>query len=432
MRSNVLTSTRSGAVCGGVSVPGDKSISHRALILGALASGRTQIEGLADSLDVRSTVETMRAFGAQVGRQENGTWQIAAGSWRSPQQTIDCGNSGTTVRLALGAAAGQPIEARFTGDASLRKRPMGRVIEPLRAMGATVTDTGSGRLPIGIRGRRVRGIRFENRLASAQVKSAVLLAGLGTADEVEVIEPHPSRDHTERMLEHFGSEIEYGNGYARLGRNRKLSGTLVRVPADSSSAAFPLVAAAIVPHSTATVQSVLVNPLRFGLFEALRTMNARITLRNRRRLDREEVADIELSYGPLHAIDLPAERAPAMIDEYPILAIAAAFANGVTIMRGLSELRFKECDRLAAITQGLTRCGIRAWTEGDDLFVEGCSAPPRGGATIEAFDDHRIAMSFLVLGLASEQPVAVDSAAAIATSFPGFVSCMRSLGGVIA
>jgi 3-phosphoshikimate 1-carboxyvinyltransferase len=424
---DALSAAPAGPLRGEVAVPGDKSISHRALIMGALASGETRIEGLLESLDVEATVAAVRAFGATAERMAPGSWRVAGTEWRSPEHPIDCGNSGTSARLLMGAAAGFPIEVDFIGDESLSGRPMDRVLEPLSRMGAQVLASHSGRLPVTLRGGALGGLRFCNERASAQVKSAVLLAGLRAAGEVEVTEPRPSRDHTESMLRAFGCDVERSGDTVRLGARRRLIGTLVQVPGDPSAAAFPLVAAATIPGSRIVLRSVLLNPLRSGLITTLAEMGLDIRLEQRG----PETADLCVAHATLRGVEVPAERAPAMIDEYPILAVAAACASGRTVMRGLSELRVKESDRLDAIVAGLRASGVASWTDGDDLIVEGCGGPPRGGARVFARGDHRIAMSMLVLGMAAEQPVTVDSAGAIATSFPGFVTAMRSLGAAI-
>ncbi len=415
---------------GAVAVPGDKSISHRALIFGALAEGETRIEGLLESDDVLATAAAVRALGAEVTKTD-AVWRVRGAPWRTPDAPIDCGNSGTGARLLIGAAAGQPVSAAFTGDESLRSRPMGRVTGPLAAMGARFE--GGDRLPLIVHGGGLGGIAFENATASAQVKSAILLAGLGTDADVTVIEPRPSRDHSENMLAAFGCDISVerdGDGRRiRLGANRKLHGTDIIVPADPSSAAFPLVAALIVPGSEVTVPGVLVNPLRAGLFETLIEMGADLRLENRRTVGGETVADITARASRLRGIVVPAARAPAMIDEYPILAVAAAFAEGETVMHGLGELRVKESDRLAAILAGLAACGVEASAEGDTLRVVG--GAPAGGGSVATHGDHRIAMSFLVLGLAAREAVSVDRAGMIATSFPGFVDLMYALGAAL-
>ncbi|MBV9526800.1 3-phosphoshikimate 1-carboxyvinyltransferase [Sphingomonas sp.] len=424
-----LVASRSTPLSGDIDVPGDKSMSHRALILGALASGETRIAGLLESADVLHTAEALRAFGADVERREPGLWRVRGARWQSPDRPIYCGNSGTGARLMMGAAAAFPIAVTFTGDASLSSRPMERVAAPLRAMGAR---TEGDRLPVTIRGGNLRGMRFVNDKASAQVKSAILLAGLGADGPVEVVEPMPSRDHSENMLRAFGCDVESNGGVIRLGARRELRGTTVLIPGDPSSAAFAVVAALIVPGSRVTVRNVMVNPLRSGLIRTLREMGADIVTSNRRLEGGEEVADLTVSASRLHAVEVAPKRAPSMIDEYVILAVAAAFAEGRTVMRGLAELRVKESDRLAAIVAGLGACGVEAREEDDSLVVEGDGRPPPGGADVQASGDHRVAMSFLVMGLGATRPVAVDSAGMIATSFPGFVPLMRSLGASIA
>jgi len=423
-----LVASRSGPLRGDIEVPGDKSMSHRALILGALAAGQTHITGLLESDDVHHTAAAVNAFGAKPERVGPGAWKVSGADWRSPAQPIDCGNSGTAARLLMGAAAGFAIEATFSGDKSLSTRPMERVLEPLRAMGAA---TSGATLPVTISGGRLRGIHFLNRTASAQVKSAILFAGLRAEGDVEIVEPAPSRDHSENMLRAFGCEVESDQGRIRLGARRTLTGTAITIPGDTSSAAFPLVAALIMPGSEVRIRTVMLNPLRSGLFDTLVEMGAKLTLENERVAGGERVGDIRAAASPLHGVEVPASRAPSMIDEYPILAVAAAFAEGPTVMHGLGELRVKESDRLAAILAGLRACGVEAREEGDSLIVEGTGTLPRGGCEVPAHDDHRIAMSFLVMGLAAEQPVAVDSARMIATSFPSFVPLMRSLGARI-
>jgi len=426
---DALQAWPSGPLRGEIEVPGDKSMSHRALILGALARGETSIEGLLEGDDVLHTAAAVRAFGARVERIAAGKWRVEGDEWRSPPAPVDCGNAGTGARLLMGAAAGFPIRATFTGDASLSKRPMERVLAPLRAMGARAEGA---RLPVTISGGGLNGISFVNETASAQVKSAVLLAGLRARGAVEVIEPAPSRNHTEHMLLAFGCEVDVEAGRVRLGGKRDLVGTSLSVPGDPSSAAFPIVAALICPGSEVTIRSVMVNPLRSGLFETLLEMGAEIDIANRRIIGGEPVADITARASRLRGVEVPAGRAPSMIDEYPTLAIAAGFAEGRMVMHGIGELRVKESDRLAAIIAGLRRCGVEAREEGDSLIVEGRGGAPAGGAGIEAQGDHRIAMSFFVMGLAAQAPVAVDSASMIGTSFPGFAELMASIGGRIA
>jgi 3-phosphoshikimate 1-carboxyvinyltransferase len=426
---NGLTGSPSPALAGEIKVPGDKSMSHRALILGGLAEGETRISGLLEGDDVLRTAEAVHAFGAEVEREAPGEWRVRGTEWRSPAAPVDCGNSGTGARLLMGAAAGFPLEALFTGDASLSRRPMARVLDPMRQMGAKAEgDT----LPVTIRGGRLHGISYVNEKASAQVKSAILLAGLRAAGEVEVIEPRPSRDHSENMLRAFGCDVEVDGGSIRLGERRALTATEVAIPGDPSSAAFAIVAALLVPGSEIRIRDIMTNPLRTGLLTTLREMGADIRIDDPRSYGGESVGDIVVRSSSLRAVEVAADRAPSMIDEYPILAVAAAFANGRSVMHGLSELRVKESDRLAAIVAGLQACGVEARDEGDSLIVEGTGRPPAGDARVIAHDDHRIAMSFLVLGLAARAPVSVDSADMIATSFPDFVPLMRSLGAGIA
>jgi 3-phosphoshikimate 1-carboxyvinyltransferase len=423
-----LTGSRSEALTGDIEVPGDKSMSHRALILGGLAKGETRISGLLEGDDVLHTAEAVRAFGAEVDHVGPGEWRVHAADWQSPAVPIDCGNSGTGARLLMGAAAAFPITATFAGDASLSSRPMERVLAPLRAMG---TRTEGSTLPVTIHGGNLRGISFVNEKASAQVKSAILFAGLRASGMVEVVEPASSRDHSENMLRAFGCDVETDRGVVRLGSRRALTGTEVVIPGDPSSAAFPIVAALIVAGSKLTIRNVMVNPLRTGLLTTLKEMGADLRFTNRRVQGEEAIADLDVSASALTGVEVPASRAPSMIDEYPILAVAAALARGQTIMHGLAELRVKESNRLAAVVAGLRACGVDAREEGDSLIVEGLGGPPPGGAEVRADHDHRIAMSFLVLGLAARQPVSVDSAGMIATSFPDFVPLMRSIGAHI-
>lgn len=420
-----LTAARSPALRGEIAVPGDKSISHRALIFAAMAEGGSRIHGLLEAEDVARTADAVRALGAEVGRS-GAEWFVRGGPWRSPAHPIDCGNSGTTARLLMGAIAGRGVRATLTGDDSLRRRPMARVTAPLREMAARIE--GGDRLPITIHGAPLRGIRHRSPVASAQVKSALLLAGLGAEGLTEVIEPLPSRDHTELMLPIFGAELGSGSSISVRGPQR-LRPAAIQVPGDISAAAFPLVAALLAPGSELTIAGVGVNTLRTGLLDTLREMGADIAAANVRTCGGEPVADLTARASRLSGVTIPAERAPRMIDEYPILAVAAACAEGVTTINGLGELRHKESDRLAAIASGLTACGITAQVDGDTLRVTG--GPVRGGATVPSGGDHRIAMAFLILGLVSEQPIAVEGAEMIATSFPGFADLMRSLGAAI-
>ena len=423
-----LVASRGPALVGEAAVPGDKSCSHRALILGAMADGRTRIRGLLESDDVLATARAVASFGAAVERLGDGDWQVAGARWRSPDAAVDCGNSGTAARLLLGAVAGMDgVAATFVGDASLSARPMRRVTAPLERMGAGFE--GGDRLPMTARGTRLGGIEHRNVPASAQVKSAILLAGLGTASPVRVIEPVPSRDHTEIMLRLFGAEVDTAGG-ASLGAERSLRGCTVAIAADPSSAAFPLVAAAIVPGSSVTVRGMLVNPLRTGLFETLERMGADIGLSGERVESGEIVADVRIGHSPLGPCHVAAEQVPAMIDEIPALAVACAFADGESVIEGLAELKVKESDRLGAVVAGLVACGVAAVADGDALRIFG-RGRVRGGASVSTHGDHRIAMAFLTLGLASERPVAVDHGRMIATSFPGFIGVMRGLGARI-
>jgi 3-phosphoshikimate 1-carboxyvinyltransferase len=432
-----LTARRAGPLRGRLRVPGDKSISHRALIFGALAVGETRISGLLEGEDVLNTGNAMRALGAQVERVGEGEWRVhgvGVGGFRAPAQVLDFGNSGTGCRLVMGAVAGCPITATFDGDASLRKRPMQRILDPVARIGArAVSQQDGGRLPITLAGARDPiPIVYRTPVPSAQIKSAILLAALAAPGESTVIESEASRDHTERLLAHFGAEVavmpegEHGRAITLKGEP-ELHPAPVVVPADPSSAAFPMVAALIVPGSEVTVTDVMTNPLRTGLITTLREMGAAIETLAVNGDVGEEMADFRVRASSLHGVDVPAARAPSMIDEYPILAVAAAFAEGTTIMRGLRELRVKESDRLAAVAAGLAANGVAVEIEGDDLIVhgKGCAA---GGGLVETHMDHRIAMAFLVMGLATEKPVAIDDAAFIATSFPGFVPMLRSLG----
>jgi 3-phosphoshikimate 1-carboxyvinyltransferase len=436
-----LSSARSARpLSGRIRVPGDKSISHRALMLGMLAVGRTEITGLLEGDDVLATAAAVNALGAAAAPVGDGRWTVdgvGIGGLVEPQDVLDLGNSGTSARLILGILATHPAIAFVTGDASLRRRPMGRVVEPLARFGAQFVTREGGRLPLAVSGA-ADPVPIEYRLPvpSAQVKSAVLLAGLNTPGATTVIEPQPTRDHTERMLRHFGAAvaIEPVDGGRRITLEGlpELSAAPISVPGDPSSAAFPVVAGLLVPGSEVTVERVGVNPLRTGLFECLREMGADIALVNERDEGGEPVADVVARAAPLAGIEVPAERAPRMIDEYPVLAVAAACARGRTVMRGLAELRVKESDRLAAIAEGLGACGVRVAVDGDTLTVEGDGRPPPGGAMITTRLDHRIAMAFLVLGLVARQPVQIDDAHPIATSFPGFVPLLRNLGGAIA
>ena len=425
---------------GKIRVPGDKSISHRALMLGALAVGRTQISGLLDGEDVQATAAAINALGAHASPTGDGRWVVngvGIGGLIEPEDLLDLSNSGTSARLLLGILATHPITAFVTGDTSLRRRPMGRVVAPLSRIGAHFVTREGARLPLAISGTADPvPISYQLPVPSAQVKSAVLLAGLNAPGTTTVIEPQPTRDHTERMLRHFGATVttepvEGGGKRIAIDGYPELAAAPITVPGDPSSAAFPLIAALIVPGSDVTIEGVGINPLRIGLIECLREMGADIAFLNERDEGGEPVADLRARAGTLKGADIPAERAPRMIDEYPILAVAAACARGRTVMRGLTELRVKESDRLSAIGAGLDACGVRVAVDGDMLTVEGDGGPPEGGALIATQLDHRIAMAFLVLGLAARLPVRINDSAPIATSFPGFLSLMNRLGGTM-
>ena len=436
-----LTATRPIApLIGKIRVPGDKSISHRALMVGALAVGRTEISGLLEGEDVLATAAAINGLGAYATRAGDGLWTvdgIGIAGLGEPEDLLDLGNSGTAARLLLGILATHPITAFVTGDASLRRRPMGRVVEPLSRFGARFVAREGARLPLAISGAtNPIAITYRLPVPSAQVKSAVLFAGLNAPGTTTVIEPQPTRDHTERMLDHFGATvttepIEGGGKRITLQGYPELAAAPIAVPGDPSSAAFPLIAALIVKGSEVTIDGVGVNPLRTGLFECLREMGADLTLLNQHDEGGEPVADLRVRAGTLKGADIPAERAPRMIDEYPILAVAAACARGRTVMRGLAELRVKESHRLSAISAGLAACGVRVAVDDDTLTIEGNGGPPEGGVSITTHLDHRIAMAFLVLGLATRQPVRIDDAAPIATSFPSFLPLINALGGTI-
>ncbi len=432
-----LESRSSGPLNGKARVPGDKSISHRALILGALSVGETRISGLLEGEDVLNTGKSMRALGAKVERTGDFAWKVngvGVGGFAQPQNALDFGNSGTGCRLVMGAVAGCPITAVFDGDASLRSRPMGRILDPLELMGARTRESKEGgRLPVTLSGARYPvPITYKTPVASAQIKSAVLLAGLSAPGVTTVIEQEASRDHTELMLKHFGADIvstregTHGRRITLTGEP-ELHGAEVVVPADPSSASFPIVAALIVEGSDIVLSDVMTNPLRTGLFTTLREMGAAIEESDVRGDTGEPMAQLRVRASKLRGVEVPPERAPSMIDEYLVLAVAAAFAEGTTTMRGLHELRVKESDRLAATADMLRVNGAKVEIAGDDLIVEGRGHVP-GGGLVKTHMDHRIAMSALVMGLASDKPVKVDDTAFIATSFPDFIPMMRALG----
>lgn len=436
-----MISAKCGPLKGEAAVPGDKSISHRALIFGAMAVGETRISGLLEGQDVLDTASAMRAFGARVTQHGPGNWTVngvGVGGFQEPQDVIDCGNSGTGVRLIMGTMATSPITATFTGDASLRKRPMGRVTDPLSLFGTQAYGRKGGRLPMTVVGAaNPVPVRYALPVASAQVKSAILLAGLNAPGETVVIEREPTRDHSERMLLGFGADLtveKTAEGHVITLKGRpELRPQTVAVPRDPSSAAFPTCAALIVEGSDITVPGVSQNLTRNGLYLTLVEMGAKIDFLNQREEGGEPVADLRVRFSDnMQGIEVPAERAPSMIDEYPILSVVAAFATGRTVMRGVRELRVKESDRIDAMARGLEACGVRIEEDEDTLIVHGMGAQGvPGGATCRTHLDHRIAMSFLVAGMASRAEIAVDDASPIVTSFPIFEGLMNGLGAAI-
>lgn len=434
-----MTSRKGAALKGTAIIPGDKSVSHRSLILGALAVGETKITGLLEGQDVLDTGKAMAAFGADVQRLGDGEWSVhgvGVGGFAEPEDVIDCGNAGTGVRLIMGAMATTPITATFTGDASLRSRPMGRITEPMALFGARAYGRSKGRLPLTLVGAEdPMPVRYASPHPSAQIKSAVLLAGLNAPGETVLIESEATRDHSERMLRGFGAQVETVQtkaGYEiTLQGQPELKPQTIAVPRDPSSAAFPVCAALIVEGSDILVPNIGLNPTRAGLIMTLIEMGADIELQNPREEGGEPVADLRVRHSALTGIEVPPERAPSMIDEYPILSVVASFAEGKTVMRGVQELRVKECDRLDAMARGLEANGVKIEEGEDFLIVHGQGGQVAGGGTAKTFLDHRIAMSFLCLGMASEKPVSIDDGGAIATSFPNFVPLMKGLGAEI-
>lgn len=433
-----LTAKRSKGLNGHVKLPGDKSVSHRAMIFGLLSVGETHVTGLLEGDDVLRTAEACRALGAKIDRIGDGEWRVhgvGIGGLQSPKDVLDFGNAGTGTRLMMGVVGGHDITATFDGDASLRKRPMRRILDPLEKMGVqVVAQAEGGRCPLTIKGAAdPLPITYQTPVASAQIKSSILLAGLNSPGRTTVIETEATRDHTEKMLTYFGATVnvtkegEEGRRIVLEGRP-ELKPRPIIVPRDPSSAAFPLVAALIVPNSDIVIEGVMMNPLRTGLLTTLKEMGANIEILNARYEGGEDVADLHVKSSLLKGVDVPAPRAPSMIDEYPILAVAAAFAKGETRMRGVHELRVKESDRLQAVADGLAQAGVHYVIEGDDLIVTGTNGDVRGGGTVATHLDHRIAMSFLVMGLATDKPMTVDDERMIATSFPTFTTLMRELG----
>ena len=422
---------------GSITIAGDKSISHRSIILGALSIGETTVDGLLESQDILATISAMQAFGAEIEKKADKKWHInglGVGGLDEPEKVLDLGNSGTGVRLILGVAAGNPITSFFSGDESLSRRPMARVLKPLEMMGASFTSRTGGLLPLSCTGpQTLQPIDYSLPVASAQVKSAILLAGLNTPGKTIVREPTPTRDHTERMLKQFGSEISIetdneSENIITLKGESELTGQDIVVPGDPSSAAFPMVAGILAEDSRIEIKNVGINPLRFGLFEILNEMGAKTELIQKHDGVGEPIADIVVKTSKLKGVTVPASIAPRMIDEYPILAVAAACASGTTRMLGLQELRVKESDRLAAMANGLKACGVTVEETSDSLTVHGTGGQIEGGARIQTQLDHRIAMSFLTLGLKAKNPIIIDNGTTINTSFPGFVETMKSLG----
>ena len=433
-----LSSQKTASLAGIVDVPGDKSMSHRSLILGSLAIGTTKVSGLLEGADVLATADAMRALGADIIRHDDGSWVIVGQGLHgltAPEKALDLGNSGTGVRLLMGVVASQDITATFTGDASLSVRPMARITDPLQQMGAVVASREGGLLPVTITGQNEpMAIGYESPVASAQIKSAILLAGLTARGDTEVTEPHASRDHTESMLRHFGARVEQtihsdGSHHVRLFGGAQLIAADIVVPRDPSSAAFPMVAALLTKGSDITLPAIGMNPLRTGLITTLIEMGGDITMLNQRDEGGEPVADLRVRHSDLHGIEIPAERAASMIDEFPILSVAATQANGTTIMNGVAELRVKETDRIKVMADGLVSAGAIVSYDEDTMTVTGSSIA--GGITVNSQHDHRIAMSFLTLGLISDAPVSVDGCETINTSFPDFATIMQNAGANI-
>ena len=441
-----ISSKIGSSLTGNVRVPGDKSISHRALIIGALAIGETTITGLLEGEDVLATASALQQLGAEIQQRKNSNvnstiWHIfgrGIGGIIEPDNVLDFGNSGTSARLLMGVIASSNIIATITGDKSLRYRPMQRVIEPLRCIGAGFIARENSKLPITIIGTGEALPNEETlKVASAQVKSAILLAGLNAMGNTTVIEPHQSRDHTEIMLKYFGAKLSTkenadGSNQITLTGQPELTGQHINIPGDISSASFLIVAALITPGSNLEIQGVGINPLRIGLLESLKEMGANLRILNEQHTSGEPIADIHVNYSQLKGVRVPAERAPSMIDEYPILGIAASVAEGTSVFEGIGELKIKESNRLEAMAKGLKECGIQTETTENSLTIVGSGRGPKGGNTITTHLDHRIAMSYLVLGLISKRPITIDDGSPIDTSFPGFVELMNSLGANMA
>ena len=433
-------SSQSKALTGNIEIPGDKSISHRALMLGGVSVGKTVISGLLESDDVLATANAMSKMGVKILKNNKNAWQIhgrGVGGLMKPKNILDLGNSGTGVRLLIGLAGGHNFSAIFTGDQSLNSRPMDRIIDPLGQMGIKFLTHNDKKLPLTVIGpETIIPINYTLPVPSAQVKSAILLAGLNAPGETSIIETEPTRNHTELMLKRFGANIEIEQmppSYKKitLVGQPELTGQNISVPSDISSAAFPIVACMIVPNSQLTLRNIGVNPLRTGLIKSLKEMGASINIQNPTNKFGEETADIWVQTSQLRGINIPKERAPSMIDEYPILAVAAAFAKGKTSMHGLSELRVKESDRINLMAEGLKKCGVNVDQTADTLIVHGKGSPPLGNTNIETSFDHRIAMSFLIFGMGSQYPISINNADSIDTSFPNFYKLMNEIGGNI-
>ncbi|MEM6811261.1 MAG: 3-phosphoshikimate 1-carboxyvinyltransferase [Pseudomonadota bacterium] len=439
--TKILSAQKANSLKGTATIPGDKSISHRSLMFGGIAVGETIIHGLLEGEDVIATANAMRAMGASIEKDQEGVWHchgVGIGGLQEPSETLDMGNSGTSTRLLMGLIGGHNISVQLTGDASLTKRPMNRVIKPLEQMGAQIMAREGGRLPLTLKGAEdTLPITYDLPVASAQVKSCVLLAGLSAMGQTSVIEHIPTRDHTENMLRHFGvdvtvEELEDNAQKISVAGQKDLKGTTIHVPRDPSSAGFPAVAAAIIQDSEIELPNILMNGRRSGLYTTLIEMGANIEFKNERIEAGEKVADLVIKgNSELKGIEVPPSRVPSMIDEFPILFVAASCANGTTTMRGLHELRVKESDRLLMMAKGLEACGVNLEMGEDSLIIHGNGKPPRGGARIETALDHRIAMSFLILGCVTDEPITIDDAEPIQTSFPNFVELMNGLGASI-
>ncbi len=440
--SKYPSSTKSSPMKGTAIIPGDKSISHRSVMFGSLSCGKTIITGLLEGEDVMNTAQAMKEMGAKIEKKENGIWEIEGvgiGNLKQPENTLEMGNSGTSVRLLMGICASQPIKTRFSGDASLTKRPMERVTIALEKMGAKfIYEKEQGKLPLSMEGaQQITPIKYKLPIASAQVKSAIILAGINSPKITTVIEPHPTRDYTENMLKSFGADItsklnDDGSKTITIKGGKQLTGCNINVPSDPSSAAFPTVAALINKDSEIILPNIGINPLRFGLYETLIEMGADITLVNQKEESGEKVADLIIKgSNKLKAINVPKSRVPSMIDEFPIFAVAASCAVGTTHMEGLAELRVKESDRLAMMAKGLKSCGVNLEEGKDTLTIHGTGTPPKGGTLIETALDHRIAMSFLILGTVTDETIFIDDSSPIKTSFPDFINLMNNLGANI-